>query len=129
MWFNLQVVCHGLTVNDEGHDAFIGFKSTPAAAEAYREAAREKGMPLSAYVRAALESFGGKEVRGVARTEAEGLLLLLARGDARLAAELSAIAGAANSDRDARQLVKRLAAVLSAGRGGRGGTKPRKRSR
>lgn len=114
-WFNVQPLCHGLTVNTEVKSKFVGFKTTPADAARYKEAAERHGG-VSSMARNAIDTFLGEKITGTARSPGEAALLAAVRRDADLAADLTSIAAASKLDADARGLVRRLAAVLARGR-------------
>lgn len=105
---------------------FVGFKTSQAEGARYRDAARAKGVPLSVMVRTAVDSLLTGDATAIARTKEEALLLGAVKLDAPLAADLTAI-GAGARDRDARELVRRLAVLLSSGRVGSPRRKGRKR--
>jgi hypothetical protein len=110
----------------ERHTGFVGFKTKPAEGKRYREAAEAREVALSVLVRTAVDALLSGGSHAIARTKAEALLLKAVRMDAALAADLTAI-GAATSDRDVREIVRRLAVVLSAETGGSKGGGGRRR--
>ncbi len=113
-------------MSDERLRDFVGFKATNSDAANYRAAAKARKTDLSKMVRAALDQLVSGSARGIAKNEAEATLLDFVRLEPGLAADLSALGGAAAADRDAREVLRRLAALLSRGKGGPPSTQGRK---